>query len=71
MGGLRAQFGPTARVLEELEDGRVAVEVGRPTAQMLAEQLAGWGDLLEVVEPPEVRELLHQIGQQLVARYAG
>ena len=55
----------------ELEDGRVSVEVGRPTARMLAEQLAGWGDLLEVVEPPEVRELLHQIGEQLVARYAG
>ena len=71
VGGLRAQFGPTARVLDELDDGRVAVEVGRPSAQMLAEQLAGWGDLLEVVEPPEVRELLHQIGQQLVARYAG
>jgi predicted DNA-binding transcriptional regulator YafY len=70
-GALRGQFGPTVRVLEELDDGRVAVEVGRPSAQMLAEQLAGWGDLLEVVDPPEVRQKLHEIGEQLVARYAG
>jgi len=71
VGALRGQFGPTVRLLEELDDGRVAVEVGQPSAQMLAEQLAGWGDLLEVVEPQEVRERLHHIGEQLVARYAG
>jgi predicted DNA-binding transcriptional regulator YafY len=67
--GLRAQFGPTARVLRELDDGRVEVEIGARTADMLAERLAGWSDVIEVVDPPEVREALARIGRALVARY--
>jgi predicted DNA-binding transcriptional regulator YafY len=67
--GLRAQFGPTARVLGELDDGRLEVEIGARTAGMIAERLAGWGDAVEVVDPPEVREELARIGRQLVQRY--
>ena len=68
---LRGQFGPTTTVRAELPDGRVEIEVGAPTNEYLAENLAGWGDRIEVVEPPEVRALLAEIGQQLVDRYAG
>ncbi len=67
--GLRAQFGRDFAMGDELEDGRVEVRVGAPTAGRVAEQLAGWGGDLEVVEPEEVREQLASIGTALVAAY--
>ena len=57
------------QVLAETADGRVEVEVGAPSAERIAEDLAGWGALLEVVEPDEVREQLARIGRELVERY--
>jgi predicted DNA-binding transcriptional regulator YafY len=68
---LRQQFGTGFRVVrEELPDGRVEVEIGMAYPNRIAEQLAGWGDHVEVVSPDEVRDLLARIGSQLVARYA-
>jgi predicted DNA-binding transcriptional regulator YafY len=66
---LRAQFGPRTTTLGELGDGRVEVELGAQTATMIAERLAGWGTLLEVLGPPEVRDELARIGHELVDRY--
>jgi predicted DNA-binding transcriptional regulator YafY len=66
---LRGQFGPSTEVLRELPDGRIEVEVGAPTNDHLAENLAGWGERIEVIGPPEVRGLLADIGRQLVERY--
>ena len=66
---LRGQFGPSTTVVAEHPDGRVDIEVGAPTDEYLAEHLAGWGDRLEVIEPPTVRDRLAAIGRQLVARY--
>ena len=68
--GLRAQFGTGFTRADNLPDGRVEAELGVRYPNMIAEQLAGWGDAVEVVSPPEVRELLATIGKQLVARYA-
>jgi predicted DNA-binding transcriptional regulator YafY len=68
--GLRAQFGTGFTVGDHLDDGRVEVEIGTAYPNRLAEQLAGWGRHVEVVSPPEVRELLAEIGSQLVSRYA-
>jgi predicted DNA-binding transcriptional regulator YafY len=68
--GLRAQFGTGFTRHDDLPDGRVEVELGAQYPNSIAEQLAGWGDRIEVVSPPEVRELLAAIGQQLVTRYA-
>lgn len=39
-------------------------------ARGLAEQLAGWGNAVEVVTPPEVRAELARIGAELLGRYA-
>ncbi len=68
--GLRGQFGTSVRELGETDDGRVEVEIGAPSATMIAERLAGWGAAAEVVEPDEVRTELAQIGAALVSRYA-
>jgi predicted DNA-binding transcriptional regulator YafY len=68
---LRSQFGTGFKVVRDhLADGRVEVEIGMAYPNRIAEQLAGWGDHVEVVDPPEVRDLLARIGAQLVARYA-
>ena len=45
---------------DELADGRFEVEIGARYPNMVAEQLAGWGDLVEVISPPEVRAVLAQ-----------
>ncbi len=67
--GLQAHFGPRTTLRAELDDGRVEVEIGARSAAMIAEQLAGWGDVVEVVGPAAVRDELARIGRQLVARY--
>lgn len=78
--GLRGQFGGDMMLAElgaPLEgashrgsgDGRVEVVIGGPSAIRIAEHLAGWGALVEVVEPVEVREHLARIGRELVHRY--
>lgn len=55
--------------MTDLDDGRARVEVAAPTARMLAEQLAGWGAMLDVEEPDEVRAELARIGTELTDRY--
>jgi predicted DNA-binding transcriptional regulator YafY len=71
VGPLRQQFGTGFQVLRDgLPDGRVEVEIAMSYPNRIAEQLAGWGGHVEVVSPDEVRDLLAEIGNQLVARYA-
>lgn len=66
--GLRSQFGSDVTVIEPLGgDGRVEVEVGAPSTRWIAQNLAGWGSLLEVVGPTDVRAELARIGAELVA----
>lgn len=69
--GLRAQFGPTTRVLGSVDgdDDLVDVEIGSTSTWWIAERLAGWVGALDVLGPPEVREHLADIGRTLVARY--
>ena len=69
VGALRGQFGTTVQVVDDGGNGVVDIEIGAATAEMLAQQLAGWGQVLDVISPPEVRERLAGIGQELVARY--
>ncbi|TLF73906.1 helix-turn-helix transcriptional regulator [Nocardia cyriacigeorgica] len=67
---LRDQQGRHCVVDGPIDDGRVQVRVTAPTAWMVAQQLAGWGDAIDVVGPGEVRAELARIGAQLVGRYA-
>ncbi|MEV6099989.1 WYL domain-containing protein [Nocardia sp. NPDC051981] len=50
-------------------DGRVRARITAPTPLMIAQQLAGWGAALEVVEPESVRAELARLGAELVQRY--
>lgn len=70
VGGLRAQFGPAIVVGEAQSDGRLLVTVAGVNAHWLAEDLAGWGDRVEVVAPGDLRRQLARIGRQLLARYS-
>ncbi|GAB3495750.1 helix-turn-helix transcriptional regulator [Amycolatopsis cihanbeyliensis] len=73
---LRDQFGRHCRAErggsgQGCADGRLRVRVAAPTALDIARQLAGWGALVDVVEPDEVRAELARLGTELTARYAG
>ncbi|SEU24924.1 helix-turn-helix transcriptional regulator [Nonomuraea wenchangensis] len=69
-GILRDHFGRHCEVLGREPDGRARLRVAAPMALSIAEQLAGWGAQVEVVEPEAVRAELARIGAELVARYA-
>jgi predicted DNA-binding transcriptional regulator YafY len=66
---LRYQFGRHCHTEGEAGNRR-RVRVGAPTPIDIARHLAGWGALIEVVEPETVQTLLAQIGAELTARYA-
>lgn len=66
---LRDQFGRHCEVLGEVE-GRVRLRLSATTALMIAQVLAGWGALVEVVESDGVRAELARLGAELVARYS-
>ncbi|WP_433274185.1 helix-turn-helix transcriptional regulator [Actinosynnema sp. CS-041913] len=67
---LRAQFGRHCVVEREVE-GRAWVRVSAPTPLMVAQHLAGWGAVAEVVGSAGVRRELGRLGAELVARYGG
>jgi predicted DNA-binding transcriptional regulator YafY len=61
--GTRLSIGPTR------DDGRVEVEVRGHHVWSLAREISGVGRELEVLDPPELREHLANIGAGLVATY--
>ncbi len=65
---LRDHFGTYLEVLDEDQD-RVTVTVAAHTARSIAEQLAGWGAMVEVTGPDAVRRELARIGQELLDAY--
>ncbi|MGW4891421.1 helix-turn-helix transcriptional regulator [Kitasatospora sp. NPDC004240] len=66
---LRDRFGRHCRVEGGTDDGRIRVRLGAPTPLDLARHLAGWGALVEVVEPPSVRTELARLGAELTRQY--
>ena len=66
---LRNHFGRHCHTDGEPAQGRARVRLGAPTPRDLARQLAGWGTMIEVVEPPSVQAELARIGTELAARY--
>lgn len=66
---LRDHFGSYLQVVEELDDDLVEVSVAAHTARSIAEQLAGWGATVQVLQPASVRQELASIGAELAAAY--
>jgi hypothetical protein len=48
----------------------VQVRIAAPTPVTVAQHLAGWGALVEVLAPESVRAELARLGAELVRRYA-
>lgn len=73
---VRVDTPETMRVLQYVLGTRITVrgedlaEVRGPNVQILAAQLAGFADHVEVESPPEVRAHLHRLGVALARRYA-
>lgn len=65
---LRSKFGKCE--VESEIDGVSRVRVSAQTERIIARELAGWGLLADVVEPPSIRDELATIGAQLVERYS-
>lgn len=63
MLGTRLGIGPAR------PDGRVEVELRGHGVPSLAGEIAGLGAAIEVLDPPELRDRLAQLGQGLVATY--
>jgi predicted DNA-binding transcriptional regulator YafY len=61
--GTRVRIGPAG------SDGRIEVELRGHNVRSLAGEIAGFGNSVEVLDPPELRALLAQIGTQLAATY--
>ncbi|MFC6021124.1 helix-turn-helix transcriptional regulator [Plantactinospora solaniradicis] len=68
---LRNHFGRHCHTDAELDDGRARVRLGAPTPLDIARHLAGWGAMIEVVEPRSVQAELARIGAELAGRYTG
>jgi predicted DNA-binding transcriptional regulator YafY len=63
MLGHRMRIGPTDAT------GRVEVDLRGHSARSLVGELAGFGGGLEILDPPDVRELLARVGEELSALY--
>ena len=66
---LRYLLGNRAAIGQPTPDGRIEVVLRGRTAELLAAEIAGFGDRLAITAPPEVRGALARVGAQLVARY--
>jgi predicted DNA-binding transcriptional regulator YafY len=71
VGWARATLGGRMRIGPAVADGRVELELRGHHPRSLAAELAGFGGLIEVLEPEELRRQLAEIGAELAARYAG
>ena len=69
VGVFRDVLGPTYVDVVDSEGGRTRVRARADTASMLARQVAGWADLVEVEGPAEVRAELARLGTALTAAY--
>lgn len=67
---LDVRFGRHAVAEGPSDDGRIRVRLAAPSARTIAEQLAGLGGAVEVLEPAAVRVELVRIGAELVATHS-
>ncbi|SFW87670.1 helix-turn-helix transcriptional regulator [Amycolatopsis australiensis] len=69
-GVLRDRFGRHCELVAELPGDRVRARVAAAAPVMIAQELAGWGALVEVERPDSVTAELARLGGELIARYA-
>ncbi|SEF25180.1 Predicted DNA-binding transcriptional regulator YafY, contains an HTH and WYL domains [Amycolatopsis pretoriensis] len=69
-GVLRDRFGRHCELVAELPGDRVRARVAAPAPIMIAQELAGWGALVEVESPESVKAELARLGRELITRYA-
>ncbi len=69
VGVLHGVLGTRLSVGETADDGRVAVEIRGHTAEVVAAELAGFADHIEVTAPDAVRTHLAHLGARLTDRY--
>ncbi|WP_329045374.1 WYL domain-containing protein [Amycolatopsis sp. NBC_01488] len=69
-GVLRDRFGRHCSLLADLPGDRVRARVAAPAPIMIAQELAGWGALVDVESPDSVKAELARLGSELIARYA-
>ena len=65
----RATLGNRLRIGPAQPDGRVELELRGHTPRALVAEIAGFGALLEILDPPEVRAELAKVGTELGALY--
>src|SRR5258708_243264 len=68
---LHDHFGQHFRFDGNLDDGRARVRLAARSALDIARTVAGWGTMVELVEPRSVQTELARIGAELTARYPG
>jgi predicted DNA-binding transcriptional regulator YafY len=67
---LRDHFGRHCHTDSQLDDdGRARVRIAAPTPLDIARNLAGWGAMIEVIEPRTVQAELARIGAELAGQY--
>ncbi|TWD84178.1 putative DNA-binding transcriptional regulator YafY [Kribbella amoyensis] len=66
---MQDRLGRHCEVLGPGDEGWVRILVTAPTPLMIAQHLAGWGGLIEVLDPPSVQAELARLGGELVQRY--
>jgi len=70
MSHIRYSFGTRLRIGMAIDDGRVEVELRGHSDWSIANDLAGFGGMVEVLDPPGVRQRLAAIAAELGALYA-
>jgi predicted DNA-binding transcriptional regulator YafY len=71
MAWVRYALGTSLRIAMAIDDGRVEVEIRSHSEYSIANELAGFGGMVEVLEPPGVRARLAAVAAELGALYAG
>lgn len=66
---LRDRFGRHCHTDSRPGDGRARVRIAAPTPLDIARNLAGWGAMIEVIEPRTVQAELARIGAELAGQY--
>jgi len=66
---LRDHFGRHCHTDSKLDHGRARVRIAAPTPLDIARNLAGWGAMIEVIEPRTVQAELARIGAELAGQY--